>query len=101
MDGILAPWHWAILIVVLLLVFGPKKLPELGSSLGKGIAGFKKGLKDVQEEVSNSMAEAEKQETVPVAATPASLPEPAVSQPLAESSIAAEVPVPSETSELK
>jgi sec-independent protein translocase protein TatA len=56
MEGILAPWHWAIIIGVILLVFGPKKLPELGSSLGKGINGFRKGLKDVQDEVSSSVS---------------------------------------------
>ena len=77
MEGILAPWHWAILIVVALLVFGPKKLPEFGNSLGKSISGFKKGLKDVQDDVSTSMAEAD----VPEAATPGAPPaEPAVAQ---------------------
>ena len=35
MEGILAPWHWIIIILVVMLVFGPKKLPELGNSLGK------------------------------------------------------------------
>ena len=59
MEGIFAPWHWAILIVAVMLIFGPKKLPELGSSLGKGINGFRKGMKDVQEEVSTSMSMAE------------------------------------------
>jgi sec-independent protein translocase protein TatA len=58
-EGLLAPWHWAILIVALLLIFGPKKLPELGSSLGKGIQGFRRGMKDVQEDVSNSMSMSE------------------------------------------
>jgi TatA/E family protein of Tat protein translocase len=55
-EGILAPWHWIILIVIIMLVFGPKKLPELGSSLGKGINGFKRGLKDAENEIANSMA---------------------------------------------
>ena len=59
MEGILAPWHWIIIIGVVLLVFGPKKLPELGNSLGKGINGFRKGMKDVQEEVSASLSMAE------------------------------------------
>jgi sec-independent protein translocase protein TatA len=58
MDGVFAPWHWAILIAVILLVFGPRKLPELGSSLGKGIRGFKNGLTDVQDEFSKAMADA-------------------------------------------
>ena len=58
MEGILAPWHRIIIIVVVMLVFGPKKLPELGNSLGKGISGFRRGMKDVQDDVTASMAEA-------------------------------------------
>jgi sec-independent protein translocase protein TatA len=46
-------------MVVVLLVFGPKKLPELGHSLGKSITSFKMGLKDLQGEIGTSMAEAE------------------------------------------
>ena len=38
-----------------LLIFGPKKLPDLGSSLGRSITGFKKGLKDTQDEVKTAM----------------------------------------------
>ena len=63
MEGLLAPWHWIIIIGIILLVFGPKRLPELGNSLGKSITGFKRGLKEVQEDVTTSM-EAEKPETV-------------------------------------
>jgi sec-independent protein translocase protein TatA len=62
MEGILAPWHWIIIIAVVLLVFGPKKLPELGNSLGKSITGFKRGLKEVGPEVTTPMAEADKSE---------------------------------------
>jgi sec-independent protein translocase protein TatA len=72
MDGILAPWHWAILIAVVLLVFGPRKLPELGSSLGKSIAGFKKGLADTQEELKSTMAEASAAEPAETASLAAS-----------------------------
>ena len=63
MDGIIAPWHWIILIVIIMLVFGPKKLPELGNSLGRSINGFKKGLADVQDEVSSSVSMAEGQKS--------------------------------------
>lgn len=66
MEGILAPWHWAILIGVVLLVFGPRKLPELGSSLGKGIAGFKGGLSATEEELKSSIAEASSVDPVAV-----------------------------------
>ena len=38
--------HWLIVLAILLLFFGPSKLPGLGSSLGKAIRGFKSGLND-------------------------------------------------------
>jgi sec-independent protein translocase protein TatA len=74
MEGILAPWHWIIIIAVVLLVFGPKKLPELGNSLGKGITGFRRGLKDVQDEVKSTMAEAETTEAPAEAAVSTAAP---------------------------
>jgi sec-independent protein translocase protein TatA len=50
-------WEIAIIVILALLIFGPKKLPELGSSLGKSIRGFKKGLKDNKEEIKATVAE--------------------------------------------
>jgi sec-independent protein translocase protein TatA len=41
MPGLESPWHWLVLLVILLLLFGSKKLPEMGRSLGKGIREFK------------------------------------------------------------
>ena len=41
MTGLLSPSHIAILLVVVLLVFGAKRLPELGRSLGSGMREFK------------------------------------------------------------
>jgi sec-independent protein translocase protein TatA len=43
-SGVISPWHIAIFALVVLLVFGPKKLPEMGRSLGKGIRELKDGL---------------------------------------------------------
>jgi sec-independent protein translocase protein TatA len=40
-SGLENPWHWVVLLVVLLLVFGPKRLPQLGRSLGGGIREFR------------------------------------------------------------
>ena len=40
-----------ILLVVALLIFGPKKLPEMGSAIGKSITSFRKGMKDANEKV--------------------------------------------------
>jgi len=40
-SGLLSPWHIAIIVLVLLLVFGAKRLPELGRGLGHGMREFK------------------------------------------------------------
>lgn len=48
-----SPVDVAIVLGVALLVFGPKKLPELGKSLGQGLGNFKKALTDAQEDVTS------------------------------------------------
>ena len=45
-------WEWIIVALVVLLLFGGKKIPELMRGLGKGVKNFKEGMKDVQEEVN-------------------------------------------------
>ena len=45
-EGIFQPMHLVVILVVALLVFGPKKLPELGKGLGEAISGFKKAIHD-------------------------------------------------------
>jgi sec-independent protein translocase protein TatA len=40
-SGLESPFHWLILLVVVLLVFGPRKLPEIGRSLGSGLRSFR------------------------------------------------------------
>ena len=57
MPSWIGPWEIAIVVVIALLVFGPKKLPDLGSSLGRSISGFKRGLKDAQDEMKTAMTE--------------------------------------------
>jgi sec-independent protein translocase protein TatA len=47
--GTLGPTEIIAIIVVLVLLFGAKKLPELGSSIGKSITNFKAGMKEAQE----------------------------------------------------
>ena len=44
--GSFSIWHWLIVLLVVVLVFGTKKLGNIGKDLGEGIKGFKKGLKD-------------------------------------------------------
>lgn len=57
MPNWIGPWEIAILLVIVLLVFGPKRLPELGSSLGKAITGFKRGIKESEQEIRKAVAE--------------------------------------------
>ena len=57
MPSWIGPWEIAIVVVIALLIFGPKKLPDLGSSLGKSISGFKTGLKEAQNEMKTAMSE--------------------------------------------
>ncbi len=45
LDGLLQPMHLLVIFFVALLVFGPKKLPELGKGLGEGIRALKEGMK--------------------------------------------------------
>ena len=44
--------HLMILAIVVLVLFGGKKLPELGKGLGEGLRGFKEGMKGVTDEVN-------------------------------------------------
>jgi len=44
MPGWISPWELLILALVVLLVFGPKRLPEMGRSLGKGMREFKSAI---------------------------------------------------------
>jgi sec-independent protein translocase protein TatA len=45
MGDLLQPWHLIVLAAVAFLVFGAKRLPELGKGLGEGLRGFKDGIK--------------------------------------------------------
>jgi len=45
-EGLFQPMHLLVIFAVALLVFGPKKLPELGKGLGEGIRALKDGMKD-------------------------------------------------------
>lgn len=45
-EGLFQPMHLLIIFFIALLVFGPRKLPELGKGLGEGIRALKEGMKD-------------------------------------------------------
>ena len=44
--GSISIWHWLIVLVIVVLVFGTKKLKNIGSDLGGAVKGFKDGVKD-------------------------------------------------------
>ncbi|MHB0866381.1 MAG: Sec-independent protein translocase subunit TatA/TatB [Thermoleophilia bacterium] len=60
-----------IVLVIMLVIFGPKRLPEIGRSLGKGIKEFKKSTSEIQEQLTQEepqVAKTEAAESQPVAA---------------------------------
>ncbi len=48
-DELLTPTHLIFVLVIAMLIFGPKRIPDLGRSLGKGIKEFKGGLEGIGE----------------------------------------------------
>jgi len=44
--GTFSIWHWLIVLLIVVMVFGTKKLKNLGSDLGGAVKGFKDGMKD-------------------------------------------------------
>ncbi len=54
MFGNLGAGEIILILLVILLLFGAKKIPELARGLGKGMSEFKKGLKDVESEIKNA-----------------------------------------------
>jgi sec-independent protein translocase protein TatA len=74
--GSFSIWHWLIVLVIVLLIFGTKKLKNLGGDLGGAVKGFKDGIKDANTEAdktaSDKSAEAAKHvsgQTIDVQAT--------------------------------
>lgn len=52
--GSFSIWHWLIVLVVVLLIFGTKKLRNIGSDLGGAVKGFKEGVKDDAPKIGDS-----------------------------------------------
>ncbi|MEZ5644463.1 MAG: Sec-independent protein translocase subunit TatA [Burkholderiaceae bacterium] len=46
--GTFSIWHWLVVLLIVVMVFGTKKLKNLGSDLGGAVKGFKDGMKDAQ-----------------------------------------------------
>lgn len=47
--GGLSIWHWIIVLIIVMLVFGTKKLRNIGEDLGGAVRGFKEGMKSAEE----------------------------------------------------
>ena len=47
MGDLFQPWHLILLAIIVIVLFGGKKLPELGKGLGEGLKGFKDGMKGI------------------------------------------------------
>lgn len=63
-EGLFQPMHMLVVFGIALLVFGPKKLPELGKGLGESIRGFKSAMAPKAESPSNPTAAATTSESV-------------------------------------
>jgi sec-independent protein translocase protein TatA len=53
-EGLFQPTHLLLIFGIALLVFGPKKLPELGKGIGEGIRGFKSAMKAEEEKPAST-----------------------------------------------
>jgi sec-independent protein translocase protein TatA len=64
LEGIFQPMHLLVILFIALMVFGPKKLPELGRGLGDGIRSFKDSMRD--EKRDDAAKPGAEPETLPV-----------------------------------
>lgn len=55
LAGVIGGWEMVLILVVVLVLFGAKKLPELAKGLGQGIKEFKKATRDVQDEFQSAL----------------------------------------------
>ena len=53
-EGLFQPMHLLVILFIALLVFGPKKLPELGKGLGDGIRSFKDSMRNREETLTEA-----------------------------------------------
>jgi sec-independent protein translocase protein TatA len=58
--GSLSIWHWLIVLVIVMLVFGTKKLRNIGQDLGGAVKGFKEGVKEGADKVAAEADASEK-----------------------------------------
>ena len=71
----LSIWHILILIAVVTLMFGTKRIPEIGASIGKGIQAFKRGLQDAGNAIEEPPPPPQQPKSVPNSGAPKRLSE--------------------------
>jgi sec-independent protein translocase protein TatA len=54
MFGTSGPWEWLIILAIVIVIFGVGKVADVGPALGKAISGFRKEVKDDEEEVTET-----------------------------------------------
>jgi sec-independent protein translocase protein TatA len=67
----LGTWEILLILLILLLLFGARRLPEIGGSLGKGIREFKSSVKEVESDVRREIQGGEPRESAPQEKEPA------------------------------
>jgi sec-independent protein translocase protein TatA len=53
--GVIGPWQVVLIVLVIVLLFGGKKIPELMKGLGKGVKSFKDGIKEAENEIKKEI----------------------------------------------
>ena len=99
MFGSLGTMELVVILVIALIVFGPRKLPELGRSLGKSLGEFKRASNDLRNTLEEEIHVEERTRTAPAPPAPASAPaapEPAASAPAASAPAAPEPAAPAD-----
>lgn len=66
MPLIIAGWEWIIIALVIILLFGAKKIPDLMKALGKGTRSFKQGVKEAEAELNEIKKDIEDVDAEPV-----------------------------------
>ncbi len=77
----LQPWHIIAIAVAALIIFGPKRLPEIGHGLGKALNEFRRGTKEMTDSFRDEMRSSDQPQT-PVQSMPQPVPMQTISQPV-------------------
>lgn len=59
--GVIGPWQIVIIALVIVLLFGGKKIPELMKGVGKGVKSFKEGMNEIDEQINEATTDTKPQ----------------------------------------